>query len=208
MKRKYSIWFFVAVVVLLPVLAFAVVTWYEMNYRPLPVFGGDQHTIADFKMTNQKGEIITSKDWEGKIIVVDFFFTHCPTICPKMTRSLKTVQQRILNDDQIEINSFSVDPERDSVKRLAFYASQFEIKNDNWNLLTGSKKDIYRLARKSFLVVATDGDGGPNDFIHSDKLVLIDTQKRIRGFYDGTNDSEITQLIKDIRKLQTEANKR
>ena len=207
MNRKHSIWLFVAVVVMLPILAFAVVDWYEKNYQQLPIFGSNQHTISDFKMTNQQGRIITNKNWEGKIIVADFFFTHCPSICPKMTRNLKTVQQNFLNDGQVQINSFSVDPERDSVGRLSFYASQFNIKNDNWNLLTGSKKDIYRLARKSFLVVATDGDGGPNDFIHSDRLVLVDTKKRIRGFYDGTNESETGQLIKDIRKLKAEVSK-
>src|SRR4051812_11206353 len=156
MKKRYSIWFFVALVVLLPIAAFAVVTWYEMNYRALPVYGGKDHTIADFRMTNQEGKVVTSKDWQGKIVVVDFFFTHCSSICPKMTQNLKTVQQRFLDDHQVQINSFTVDPERDSVERLAFYASQFHIENDNWNLLTGAKTDIYRLARKSFLVVATD----------------------------------------------------
>ncbi|MDP9229324.1 MAG: SCO family protein [Bacteroidota bacterium] len=207
MKRKHSIWLFVTVVVMLPILAFAVVTWYEKNYQQLPILGSDQHTISDFKMTNQQGRIITIKDWKGKIVVADFFFTHCPGICPKITRNLKIVQQSFMNDGQLQINSFSVDPEKDSVGRLSFYASQFNIKNDNWNLLTGSKKDIYRLARKSFLVVATDGDGGPNDFIHSDKLVLVDTKKRIRGFYDGMNESEIGQLIKDISKLKAEGSK-
>jgi protein SCO1/2 len=208
MNRKYSIWFFVLVIVLLPVIAFAVVSWYEKQYRQLPVFGGDQHIIADFKMTNQKGNVVTNTDWQGKIVIVDFFFTHCVSICPKMTNSLKTVQQQFLNDNSIVINSFTVDPENDSVRRLAAYASQSGINNDNWNLLTGLKTDIYRLARKSFLIVAADGDGGPNDFIHSSKLELIDQKKQIRGFYDGTNEQQVTQLIKDIRKLQNEFKKR
>lgn len=203
MLKKHFIWLFVAAIVVLPLSVFAVVYWYQSNYQALPVLGEEGHTVADFKMINQDGKIITVTDWKDKITVVDFFFTHCTSICPRMTRNLKTVQHAYGSDDQILLNSFSVDPERDSVERLHVYALQFGI-NKNWNLLTGNKKEIYRLARKSFLVVATDGDGGPADFIHSDNMVLIDKQKRIRGFYNGTDETETAQLIKDIKKLKTE----
>jgi protein SCO1/2 len=204
MKSKNSIWLFVAAVIMVPVLVFALVSWYEHNYEPLPVFVGADHRVGDFKMKSQHGDLVTGEAWNDKIVVVNFFFTHCPVVCPKMTRNLKTVQESFLNDKYVLIQSFTVDPERDSVNRLAVYASQFQIKDANWELLTGDKKEIYRLARKSFLVSATDGDGGANDFIHSDKLVLVDTEKRIRGYYDGTNENEVAQLVKDIRKLEKE----
>jgi protein SCO1/2 len=113
------------------------------------------------------------------------------------------VQAAYANNEQLLLNSFSVDPTRDSVERLKTYANQFGI-GGNWNLLTGNKTDIYRLARKSFSVVATDGDGGDQDFIHTEKLVLIDKQKCIRGYYSGTADSDVQQLITDIKKLQNE----
>jgi protein SCO1 len=201
---KNTIWLFVIAVVCLPVGVFSVVNWYEGNFRDLPVYGEERHTIGDFQMTDQHGNTISENSWKNKIVVADFFFTHCPTVCPKMTKNLKTVQASFLNDPGILIQSFTVDPERDNVDRLANYASQFSIGGDQWSLLTGDKKEIYRLARKSFLVTATDGDGGPEDFIHSDKLVLIDAQKRIRGFYDGTSVSETRQLIKDINKLKNQ----
>jgi len=204
--RKQYIWLFVGAVVILPITVFAIVKWYENNYQRLPVLGGNDHIIAGFTMRDQQGNSTGLESWEDKIVVADFFFTHCPTICPKMTRNLKRVQERFINDNIILINSFTVDPERDSVSRLSAYASQFNI-SGNWKLLTGDKTEIYRLARKSFLITATDGDGGPNDFIHSDKLVLIDKHKRIRGFYGGTSEAEVDQLIRDIQKLKKEKRK-
>jgi len=120
-----------------------------------------------------------------------------------MTNSLKKVQQAF-KEDEILIRSFSVDPERDSVAQLRKYAGQFGINTSNWELLTGDKKEIYKFARNGFMIVATDGDGGPNDFIHSEKLVLIDKQKRIRGYYDGTSGNQVKQLIADIKKLKHE----
>ncbi len=118
--------------------------------------------------------------------------------------NMKKVQNAYNNDDKIVFTSFSVNPEADSAARLKKYVSQFNISTDNWDLLTGNKKEIYKLARNSFLVVATNGDGGPTDFIHSDKLILIDKQKRIRGYYDGTSEKETNDLIHDIKKLKNE----
>ena len=204
--RKSFIWLFVGCVILIPFMALGIADWYQSNFQKLPVLGEPNHRIASFGMINQHGDSIANKNWEGKIVIANFFFTHCPLICPKITRNLFTVQQSFINDGHLQINSFSIDPDRDSVKRLSWYASKFTISHDHWNLLTGNKKDIYRLARKSFLAVATDGDGGPDDFIHSDQLVLIDTKGRIRGFYDGVNKNDVAELIHDIRKLKTEIN--
>lgn len=202
MRSKYNMWAFVAVVLLVPISVFGIVKWYENKFQQLPVLGPKEHTISNFKLVNQHGRNTTLEAWKGKIVVAHYFFTHCPSICPKMIYNLKRVQA-YSGIPNLQINSFSVDPERDSVSRLQTYASQFDIKG-NWNLLTGNKKQLYALARKSFLVVATDGDGGPDDFIHSDKLVLIDTQNRIRGLYDGTDEASVNQLISDIKKLAKE----
>ena len=201
--KKTGLWLFIAAVVIFPVTVFAIVKWYENKYTTLPVLGGEKQTIADFHLTNQHGGFSSLKDWNDKIVVVDFFFTHCPVVCPKMTRSLKKVKDVYVNDKQLLINSFSVDPERDSISQLKQYAGRMNIP-DNWLLLTGDKKEIYKLARKSFLVTATDGDGGPQDFIHSELLILIDKQKRIRGYYNGTLPSEVDELIRDISRLKNE----
>ena len=206
MSKKYSIWFFVAAVVLLPMCVFAVVKWYEHGFTKLPVLGVNNHTISDFKLVNQYGATTSLQDWEGKITVNNFLFTHCPSICPKMVRNLKNVQQLFGDDSELLINSFTVDPERDSVAQLKSYASRMDIQK-NWKLITGDKKQLYKLARKSFLVVATDGDGGPDDFIHSEMLVLVDKQKRIRGFYSGTSEEEVKNLLRDIKRLKDEYKK-
>jgi len=204
MGRKFNIWLFVAVVVVLPLSVYAVVNWYERSVQALPVLISKTHTIADYRLVNQLGKESSIKNWEGKIVVANFFFTHCPSVCPKMTNNLKKVQKANVGDKNLLFVSFSVDPERDSSEQLQKFARRFNIDESNWQLLTGSKKEIYRLARKSFQVIATDGDGGENDFIHSDQLVLIDAQKRIRGYYEETEEKETDQLIKDIKKLENE----
>ena len=201
MNNKKFIWLFVTLIVALPVLAFTAVRWYQNKFEALPVLGGSEHRIADFRMMNATGEEISLSDWNNKVVVAHFFFTHCPVVCPKMISNVKKVQNAFRNNTGILINSFTVDPERDTEKTLTTYAQKFHIDQSNWNLLTGDKKEIYRLARKSFLVTATDGDGGDDDFIHSDQLVLIDGKQRIRGFYSGVRDSEVQQLINDIKKL-------
>ena len=201
--KKYSIWLFVAGVVIFPVTVFAVVKWFEITYTALPVLGGEAHRIGSFSLVDQHSHTTSLNDWSDKIVVADFFFTHCPVVCPKMTRSLKNVQGLYAGDKELLLTSFSVDPERDSVDQLKRYAEKMNIR-DNWLLLTGSKKEIYMLARNSFLITATDGDGGPQDFIHSELLVLIDKQKRIRGYYNGTLPSEVDNLLCDISRLKKE----
>ena len=203
MKKHFSIWLFLAIVMLLPIGVYGIVKWYEHTYTRLPILGGKDHTIADYLLVNQNGERSSLAACEGKISVNHFFFTHCISICPKMIRNLKNVQQLYINDPSLLINSFTVDPERDSVGQLRTYATRMDIQK-NWQLITGDKKEIYKLARKSFMVVATDGDGGPNDFIHSELLVLVDKAKRIRGFYNGTDNTEVNNLIRDIKRLEKE----
>ena len=192
-------------VFILPVTAWALLNFYEKRWEALPIMGKTkEHIISDFTMTNQDKLEKSTADWKNKIVVVNFFFTHCPVVCPKMTNSLKKVSKYFEDDQSVLINSFSVDPERDSATQLKKFANHFAINTRNWILLTGDKKEIYKLARNSFMVVATDGDGGAEDFIHSEKLVLIDKQRRIRGYYDGTSPRETQQLIADIKKLKHE----
>ncbi len=205
MKKYFSTTvLFVLLVIAIPLAVFAVVNWYNNRFETIPVYGNAGHHIADFTFTNQQGEKISSDAMKNKIVVADFFFTHCLSVCPKMTGNLKKVQEAYSKDDQVQIISFTVDPLADSSKQLHQYAEIFGIDNTRWQLLTGGKKEIYKLARNSFMVVATDGDGGPADFIHSEKLVLIDNQKRIRGYYDGTDEKEVQKLITDIKKLKHE----
>lgn len=204
MHKAVNIWLFFAVVLSLPFVVYTGVNWYETSVKALPVLISKEHTISDYKLINQDGKKATTKDWQKKIVIANFFFTHCPSICPKMTRNLINVQQAFANKPDILLVSFSVDPERDSAPVLVKYATRFGFNKNSWQLLTGSKQEIYRLARKSFKVIATDGDGGEHDFIHSNKLVLIDRTKHIRGYYDGTSETETTELIKDIKKLEDE----
>tara|TARA_R110000782_G_scaffold105797_1_gene193809 strand:- start:32 stop:580 length:549 start_codon:yes stop_codon:yes gene_type:complete len=161
------------------------------------------HTIADFSLTNQNGDIITQEDYKDKIYIADFFFTTCPTICPIMTKNMADIQREIINDDDVLLLSHSVTPEIDSVAQLKKYAIEKGVDNTKWNLLTGDKKQIYELARKSYLAVKTDGDGGPFDMIHTENFILVDKQKRIRGFYDGTNKEDMEQLLTDLKILRS-----
>lgn len=160
------------------------------------------HTIGDFSLTNQNGKIITQEDYKDKIYIADFFFTTCPTICPIMTKNMADIQKEIIGDDDILLLSHSVTPEIDSVAQLKKYAIEKGVDDSKWNLLTGDKKQIYDLARKSYLAVKTDGDGGPFDMIHTENFILVDKQKRIRGFYDGTNKEDIKQLLTDLEILR------
>ena len=162
------------------------------------------HQIAPFKLTNQNGEIITQKEYDDKIYIADFFFTTCPTICPKMTQNMANIQAQILDDPQVKLLSFSVTPKIDSVAQLKRYAIEKGVLDRKWNLLTGDKKEIYTLARKSFLAVKEDGDGGAFDMIHTENFILVDPEKRIRGFYDGTDPAAMDELMEDIVILKQE----
>ena len=162
------------------------------------------HKIAPFSLTNQNGLTVTEKDYMNKIYVADFFFTTCPSICPKMTANMGLIQENIKTDNQVLLLSFSVIPEIDSVQQLKSYAIEKGVIDSKWNLLTGNKKEIYELARKSYLAVKTDGDGGEHDMIHTENFILVDPEKRIRGFYDGTDINAMDELLSDIKVLQME----
>ncbi len=160
------------------------------------------HTIANFSLTNQNGRTITQKDYKGKIFVADFFFTTCPSICPIMTKNMAYIQEQIMDDDEVLLLSHSVTPLKDSVPQLKKYAIEKGVVDRKWNLVTGDKKQIYELARKSYFAVLNEGDGGPFDMIHTENFILIDKEGRIRGTYDGTKIEEIEELLVDLDILK------
>ncbi len=165
------------------------------------------HKIGAFSLTNQNGLKVTEQDYRDKIYVADFFFTTCPGICPKMTANMGLIQEAIKEDNQVKLISFSVTPEIDSVAQLKKYALEKGVIDAKWNLLTGEKKHIYDLARKSFFAAKKDGDGNNHQLIHTENFILIDPDKRIRGFYDGTDSNVMKKLIADIKILQKEYSK-
>ena len=162
------------------------------------------HSIADFSFTNQNGEIITQKDYEGKIYVADFFFTTCGSICPKMTTNLVEVQKAFINNPKVMLLSHTVFPETDSVAVLKEYAKKNGVIDTKWNLVTGDKRQIYAMARKSYLAVKLGKPEELYDMVHTENFVLVDSKRRVRGFYDGTKKEDIERLIEDINFLCTQ----
>ena len=159
------------------------------------------HTIGKFSFTNQNGKTITEKDYEGKIYVADFFFTTCGSICPVMTNNMVDVQKAFLNNPKVMILSHTVTPEIDSVPVLKKYALEKGVVDSKWNLVTGDKKDIYSMARKSYLAVKLGKPEELYDMVHTENFVLVDAEKRVRGFYDGTKKEDVKKLIEDINWL-------
>ena len=163
------------------------------------------HQIRSFALLNQENKPFTEKDIEGKICVADFFFTSCPGICPKMTKSMADIQMEFMNDDEIMLLSHSVNPEKDSVSILKKYAKEKNINFNRWKLLTGNKDEIYDLGRKYYFVEEDEGIKKGNDiFLHTENFILIDKQRHIRGIYNGLDPNSIDNLIKDIRILKEE----
>ncbi|MGB5393313.1 MAG: SCO family protein [Lutimonas sp.] len=164
------------------------------------------HKIADFILLNQNGDTITQENFKDKIYVADFFFTRCQTICPVMAVNMAELQNYFIDDPEIKFLSHSVTPVMDSVPMLKDYANKKGAIDGKWDLTTGDKKHIYNLARKSYFAVLDEGDGGDQDFIHTEQFILVDKKKQIRGYYDGTDKNEMQRIIKDIEILKKEEN--
>ena len=198
-------------------LLFIFISCDEVSKKQLPIYNptdfnpklvdksirnvSDNHRVKDFNLINQNGIKVSSKDYENKIYVVDFFFTSCPSICPIMTNNMLMIQEEFIKNNDIMLLSMSVTPEIDNVEVLKKYAIEKGVIDSKWNITTGSKKHIYELARKSYFAVLDQGDGGLQDFIHTPNFILVDTKKQIRGIYDGTVENEISRLIQDINIL-------
>jgi len=162
------------------------------------------HRIGNFDLINQNGDSISEINFEDKIYIADFFFTRCQTICPVMAINMSELQEYYKNDEDMKFLSHSVTPDIDSVSVLRAYADKNMAIDGKWEITTGQKKHIYNLARKSYFAVLDEGDGGEQDFIHTEQFILVDKKKQIRGFYDGTDATEIDRIIKDIEVLKHE----
>ena len=192
-------------------------------YKPLPIYQPTMvrselvdssiqhqkkyHKIANFSLTNQNGKTISQADYKNKIYVADFFFTTCQTICPIMTDYMAQIQKETINDNEVMLLSHSVTPKMDTVAQLKKYSIKKGVNDSKWNLVTGDKKQIYELARKSYLAVKDQGNGDAFDMIHTENFILVDKKKQIRGFYDGTKQEDIKKLLSDIKILKQEPQK-
>ena len=159
------------------------------------------HKIPAFSFITQHGAPVTHEAMSGKLYVANFFFTSCMGICLKMSHQFSRVQEAFLNEPDVLLLSHTVDPARDSIETLAAYAEQYGAIRRKWFLVTGNKAALYEQARKGYFVSATEGDGGPEDFVHTEKFILVDKASNIRGYYDGTNQEEVDELIRDIKFL-------
>lgn len=194
-------------ILIVPSVGYLLITTGKNNYKRLPYIGertisekGDTiyHSVPDFSFTNQNGEPVSWATYDDKIVVVDFFFTTCPTICPKMTTQLVRVQKKFAAQRDVKLLSFTVNPETDNVEALKDYERKFMIKDSKWNLLTGDKKKIYELAINGFKLPAGEDAMAEGGFLHSEYVMLIDKDRHIRGFYDGTNKASVDTLIDEI----------
>ena len=216
--KRFAIVFLIISIIIVSII------YNKLNvYQPLPIYQPAMvtdelvdstiqhkrkyHKIADFSLINQNGKTITQDDYKNKIYVADFFFTTCQTICPIMTTNMAEIQKKIINDDEVLLRSQSVTTKIDSVQQLKRYAIKKGTNDAKWNLVTGDKKQIYELARKSYLAVKTVGNGDEFDMIHTETFMLIDKKRQIRGFYDGTNKEDISRLLDDIKILKNEPSK-
>ena len=173
------------------------------------------HTVDDFKFQNQLGNTVSLADLPGKVFVVDFFFTHCPSICPKLTANIRKLQDALSTKDQykqlnpsfIQFISFSVDPDRDSVSVLKSYSDHYGINPEIWWLLTGPKKHIYDFSLNELKLGLADGEGVDSNFIHTQKLVLLDKEHVVRGYYNGLDSAEMSKLANDMVFIMLEKDK-
>ena len=163
------------------------------------------HKIADFELTNQNGKVITEKDYKDKIYIADFFFTTCQDICPIMTNNMYLIQEQFKLDNDVLLLSHTVTPDIDTIEQLKRYSIEKKVNDKKWNLVTGDKKQIYDLARKSYLI-GIDNEYNMNSIIHTENFVLVDKEKNIRGIYDGTSKMSIDSLINDVKTLKKEYN--
>ncbi|MBA3682735.1 MAG: SCO family protein [Bacteroidetes bacterium] len=213
MKGKFNYYW---LLILIPVIF---IGWYlsrtkeDKPLRNLAYFGPKHalkvndttyHFIPDFEFTNQFGQKVTQQDLKDKIYVTEYFFTTCQSICPVMNTNLERVYKEFKDKPEFMIVSHTVDPETDSVSVLMDYAKKHGVISNKWLFLTGEKPKLYDIARKGYLLNAEEGKGDEDDFIHTQNFALIDKEKHIRGFYDGTDSLEINRLIQEVKLLLKE----
>ncbi len=197
------------IILVVPVFLYFFLTTQSENYYDLPIMGpkslnesGDTiyHKVKAFSFPDAEGNPVTDKEFDGSVYVADFFFTKCTSICPKMSTQLTRIQEYFKDNDQVKILSHSVDPDYDKGNVLSGYAQKYNATSDKWYFVTGDAEEIYTKARKDYYIIAGEEDSDEG-FVHSEKLVLIDKDKQIRGFYDGTNKEDVDRLIIEIQVL-------
>lgn len=208
MRNKKTTIFLVTFFILLSAV-FMTYYYTVMREQPkkLPVLGEGDHRVRQFAFTDQDGKTITNKDVDGKIYVVEYFFTTCKGICPKMNENMDKVYKAFRGNDDVKILSHTVDPKKDTVQAMKEYSLRFDADPTQWMFLTGDKKELYDMARYSYLVTAADDTATvdiQSDFIHTDRFVLVDRTGHIRGQYEGTKPESVAQLIGDIKELLKE----
>lgn len=174
------------------------------------------HKIPDFRLTDHLGQPFSGSMMDGRIYVVNTFFTRCPNICPGLTRNIRKMQVSFENPKRkrfgdtsiVSFLSISVDPDRDSVPSLKHWADRFHVNSDNWRLVSGSKKETYDLLLNDFHLSAQDGEGIDTNFIHTEKVMLIDRERIVRGFYNGLDSADMADLAKDIGRLYLEKDRK
>lgn len=211
MKSKKSIWIATTIVGVVMIAAIFIVykSTAPLKEPALPFYGpqqgkGEPHYVSEFSLLDQDSNIVTMNKFHNKIYVADFFFTTCKGICPIMTEQMISAYKAYQDNPDVLFLSHSVDPETDTPSRLKRYAHNRGIEGEKWTFVTGDKKQIYDLARYSYLVDASVGDGGPTDFVHTENFALVDRKGRIRGYYDGTDSISVKKLIGDIAILLEE----
>jgi protein SCO1/2 len=213
--KKGTVLIILLFILTFPSVLYVILATGETNFIRLPYIGERElaangkdtiyHSVQPFSFINQDGKTITDKNYEGKIYVADYFFTTCQTICPKMATELLRVQEKFAyTNGLVQILSHTVNPENDSVPVLKSYSEMIHANNSMWNFVSGDKKQLYDMARYSYLVNAMEGNGGPDDFIHSELFVLVDKEKHIRGIYDGTDIKAVNDLLDDVKVLIAE----
>ncbi len=192
------------------------------RYKPLPIYGPKQvaktfhkvrgkvifdtiyHQIPDFKLYDQDNKLITQKNFEGKVVLVNFFFTNCPVLCKEINQNIAKLAENYQKNGMLRFASITVDPAKDNTSVLKKYAASLKADEDQWKFLTGDTTTIYSLSKNGFLVTAVNGNNHPEDFVYSEKLILIDQDRRIRGYYNGTSVNEMTKLNDEIKVLIAE----
>ncbi|MBC8032576.1 MAG: SCO family protein [Chitinophagaceae bacterium] len=229
---KTALWaLFVAVII--PVSSYLIVKSYSEDAVPMPrryyfdsvntnVVNGKEvtdtvwHKVNDITLTNQLSDTVSLHDLKGKVIVADFFFTRCPTICPTLTRNMKKLQdalkvrdeRKLIDTTFVHFLSFSVDPERDTAEALKKYADHYGVNHDLWWMLTGPKKKIYDFAINELKLPVEDGGIVDSNFIHTSRFVLLDRDRVVRGYYNGLDSMALNRLAKDIVFIMLEKDKK
>jgi len=210
MKKEFVFGGVAGVVILILLVVFFKTTQEKIPLRQLPYFDPKDysgikkeghHEVPPFSFTDQYGKTVTQQATEGKVYVTDYFFTTCQSICPVMSDQLVHVYQKYKERPDFLILSHTVDPETDTVEQMLDYAKKHGVNDEKWLFLTGTKKDLYALARKGYMLNAEEGDGGQEDFIHTQNFALVDKERHIRGYYDGTDSLEVQRLINDLQLL-------